>query len=626
MRWKSFSAWKRTTPAGAAVNSRRFVAIYAGIAAITLALLARASWATLLYELLTDGLFTLLWLVAGYGYGSLFLRRFRIETNRAFRVISEIALGLGFIALVTLALGLLGFLTAATSWGMVLIGALAAALPLREWFAKKTATAFRPHWLYLLTAPPLAIATFAALILPGILWGDEPNGYDVVEYHLQIPREWFESARITPLTHNVFSYFPQGMEMHYLLAMHLRGGPWSGMYLAQLMHVAMGALLVLAASAVAIELGASAAKAASAALILATAPWILELAPIAYNECGLLLYLLLAAGWAIRAMRVNTPANVQYVTASLAGVFAGLACGMKLTAAPLAFFAITPIFHLGGQRRMIDRSLIFLASMFIAFSPWLIRTWSWTGNPVFPEAQRMLGKAHFSDTQVERWHRAHSPRRDQTSFAAPIDALWTQVIDAGDYGYVLLIATAVAFFFAPRRIVDLGMMILATLIFWLFFTHLQGRFFTPALPFAAILVATANWRRAAPFIFTAVIFGNLVGFLPRLPKLVALAPIIGIEDLSQLAETNLAEFPKERRLVLIGEAKAFFYPLPMSRLSYRTVFDVDVDDKNLIDAWAAGAIGERLIDPNELRRFSRTYYGIPDPNDPHSEPYLIPAP
>ena len=33
-----------------------------------------------------------------------------------------------------------------------------------------------------------------------------------------------------------FSYFPFGVEMHYLLAMHLAGGPWRGMYLAQLMH------------------------------------------------------------------------------------------------------------------------------------------------------------------------------------------------------------------------------------------------------------------------------------------------------------------------------------------------------------------------------------------------------
>src|SRR5208337_2754538 len=81
------------------------------------------------------------------------------------------------------------------------------------------------------------VVTLAACFPPGILWGDEPNGYDVVEYHLQVPREWFEAGRILPLHHNVFSFFPFNVEMHYLLAMFLHDGPWAGMYLAQMMHV-----------------------------------------------------------------------------------------------------------------------------------------------------------------------------------------------------------------------------------------------------------------------------------------------------------------------------------------------------------------------------------------------------
>ena len=43
-----------------------------------------------------------------------------------------------------------------------------------------------------------------------------------------------------------FLIFPFNVEMHYLLAMHLRGGPWAGMYLAQLMHLSYVVLAVLA--------------------------------------------------------------------------------------------------------------------------------------------------------------------------------------------------------------------------------------------------------------------------------------------------------------------------------------------------------------------------------------------
>src|SRR5207302_7859042 len=102
-------------------------------------------------------------------------------------------------------------------------------------------------WLWLLVIPFLAIAVLGAFMAPMALWGPtEPNGYDVVEYHLQIPREWFEAGRIQALHHNVFSYFPFNVEMHYLLAMHLRGGPWAGMYLAQFMHALFIALAALA--------------------------------------------------------------------------------------------------------------------------------------------------------------------------------------------------------------------------------------------------------------------------------------------------------------------------------------------------------------------------------------------
>jgi hypothetical protein len=53
----------------------------------------------------------------------------------------------------------------------------------------------------------------------------------------------------------------------------------------------------------------------------------------------------------------------------------------------------------------------------------------------------------------------------------------------------------------------------------------------------------------------------------------------------------------------------------MSRLHYRTVFDVDAKPgESAIDAWAEGAPADatRLVDPNELRRFNQTYYGIPE--------------
>jgi hypothetical protein len=68
---------------------------------------------------------------------------------------------------------------------------------------------------------------------------------------------------------------------------------------------------------------------------------------------------------------------------------------------------------------------------------------------------------------------------------------------------------------------------------------------------------------------------------------------------------------------LVGDAAAFWYQIPMSRLHYKTVFDVDTSDpkQSIEQAWLAGMPKDALIwpDMDELKRFARTYYGIKMP-------------
>ena len=159
------------------------------------------------------------------------------------------------MGLAILFLGLMGGLGTLTSWAILAIGWSLAGWkvlygPRDEADPSFTAWLKQPvGWAgwWLLAVPFLVLALVGAMVPPGMLWTPlEPHGYDVVEYHLQVPREWYEAHHIGRLHHNVFSYFPFIVEMHYLLAMHLLGGPWAGMYLAQLMHLAFMILTVLA--------------------------------------------------------------------------------------------------------------------------------------------------------------------------------------------------------------------------------------------------------------------------------------------------------------------------------------------------------------------------------------------
>ena len=80
-----------------------------------------------------------------------------------------------------------------------------------------------PTVLLLLLVVPLVVMLFGACLPPGLLWPGEANGYDVLEYHLQGPREYYQAGRIMFLPHNVYTSFPQQMELLYLLLMYLTG-------------------------------------------------------------------------------------------------------------------------------------------------------------------------------------------------------------------------------------------------------------------------------------------------------------------------------------------------------------------------------------------------------------------
>jgi hypothetical protein len=765
---------------------------------------AGGAWASALYRLLTDGVLLLVWLACATGLGAAVLVALPLgddaKPGRLLHLVTAAALGIGLLSLATLGLGLAGWLNRGTACALLGCGAVAGGLLLFTWrvrlarvslpeanageapASRETGGQIRVwlnaptgwSWLWLAAMPFLGMAIVVAMMPPGLMWPDEPHWYDVVEYHLQIPREWYEIGRIVPLRHNAFSYFPFNVEMHYLLAMHLRGGPWAGMYLAQLMHLTMVALTVVATYGFARRVAPNRATATIAGVAVATVPWLTQLGSIAYNEGGFLLFGTLATGWATLA--VAFPAR-RLGRFPVAGLMAGFSCGCKLTAVPEVLLAVGGLATLGILLHRRTRSttpppsgtihsnvlknirigdlhirstaraasadsnvlenirtgvspdggtvggasvnarapvawpgdagdaaagpgvpdafasgtaaaatvegippalrLAGVATFFVAgvlaFVPWLARNQVWAGNSVFPEAASLLGRAHFSDTQVQRWHQAHSPRPDQRALTARLRAWFADVWGSWQYGYALLplgvlaAPAAMAISRAERHrakpgepgearegrrggggrgpalaaagaahhsniLKNIGIMagmplgvFVALSVIWIGFTHLQGRFFILGVPLAGLMLAAMPWGTRASRVGVAavVLAAAVVGFarlhetLTGRPHASELMTAIGYEDLSVLAVPQpFADAIKiGGPVVLVGDARAFAYTIPMSRLHYRTVFDVDAKPgESVIDAWAAGAPADArlLVDPNELRRFNQTYYGIPE--------------
>lgn len=175
---------------------------------------------------------------------------------------------------------------------------------------------------------------FVALVVLGAML--PPWEFDVREYHLQVPKEWFQQGRIDFLPHNVYGNMPLGAELLALLPMTLLPGEraWWWGALAGKTVIACFTLLTAAGLLAAGQRFATKTAGVVAALIYLSTPWITYVSVTGLIDGAVGLYLLLgfyafaigksdavetpaesgrwvwlAVSWRVPRPRANTPAS-----------------------------------------------------------------------------------------------------------------------------------------------------------------------------------------------------------------------------------------------------------------------------------------------------------------------------
>ncbi len=563
--------------------------------------------------LLTDGTLALLVAAAALGLGAWPARALLGPTAPNGQVFAlAAALGLGGLGLLTLALGTFGVMNRPAAVGLIVAGLALAALRLLE--ASRVSRSangsavvpggetFRPAGglqrvlravLLAQTAVPLALGLVGAGIPPGILWDEENGGYDVLEYHLQGPREYFDAGRIHFLPHNVYTSFPQQVEMLYLLLMYLSGDPWSAAIPAQYTHLFCGVLSVLALAAFATPpaAGATSAPWASAAVaaLAGSVPWLAYLGALAYVELGLLLFAAVAGGLLLAAVR--DPRRASPRTMIAAGLCAGLAGGCKYTALVFVTAALAVAWLLVAPlpwRRRAATAVVYGASALTALGPWLIRNAAFTGNPVYPFAYRVFGGAAWSPEQDEQWARGHRlpPGRDTlTDRLAGVADEW---LTERRLGPAVVAAAAVGLVLARGRAAALLAVWLAlALAAWAALTHMPGRFAVPTVAPLTLLAGLGLVAARPPPVKYALLalmlvaagWNNVTAVRDWLrqdaawrARGVPLRELPGTTSLLRGLEAVNHVVPAEGRVKLIGEARAYYID---RRVDYTVVFNRD---------------------------------------------------
>ncbi|HEY3282596.1 MAG TPA: hypothetical protein VGN26_10010 [Armatimonadota bacterium] len=405
-----------------------------------------------------------------------------------------LALGLGLDAYLVLAAGLAGALTKGTL--LLVLGLLTlAAAPIgglsliRETLALRKGGSWpHPDGWTLGCLALLALCCVAAVAPPaGLDW-------DGLSYHLAVPKVYLAHHRIYYVAYDHHSNFPFTVEMLFTLGLAL-GSP----ALAVLCHTAFAALGAAALGLFARRFGWRGGS--LAAFMYLSCPMVLWEATVGYVDLGVALYLLLAVCGVLAARDAaagdggGEPGDrARWLL--LSGVFAGLAVGCKTTAViPVALLALGALAVPPGSvvAGRLKAAALYLVAAAVVACPWFLKSYAYTGNPVYPFLYSIFGGANWN-AELARVYSLEQAGFGAGRSAADLLLLpWRLVVSPqffskgiGVYGsigplFLGLLPLAALCRTVDRRVAGLLALSAAVLVPWAFSSQ-QSRYLLPLFP------------------------------------------------------------------------------------------------------------------------------------------------
>ena len=465
-----------------------------------------------------------------------------------------------------------------------------------------------------------------------------PIEFDVTEYHLQVPKEWYQSGGMVQLPHNIYSNMPMGAELLSIPTMslmpHYPNTPdwWQGAISGKAI---IGFYLILTAALTCVIgrrwFGLNAGMASL--ILLVCTPTLVSISTDGLVEMVLAFYLLLTVYFLLRWD--EEPIRKWVI---LAGSAAGMALSIKYTA--VVFVWIPAVAFLAIKRRGFKPVLAFAIGVLIFSAPWLVRNLAWTSNPVYPLAGSIFETEGRTDEHVAQWNNAHKvPEFSIGNFQTDFGKFF--ITEQGQSPFLIPLALiAIAIGYRHRVIRPIFWWTVFYLVVWWCFTHRLSRFWAPIVPLVAVMAGYAlqdafSKRLKVAFnivLVLAAIYGT--SFISRSfgtynRVFVDYDKLTYIEPISEARDNTIPirahrymnrEIPRigddqSMSVLLVGDATPFELTMPAY---YNTCFDECLFDKlvkqqSLEDAY--NSLLERniyyvYVDFDELARYrSPSNYG-----------------
>ena len=210
-----------------------------------------------------------------------------------------------------------------------------------------------------------------------------PISRDALVHHLAIPKLYLEYGAFFPLPCMSYSYYPMNLDLLYMLALYL--GSDIAPKLIHFSFALMTSFLIYKY----LKRRMDSIWGLCGVLLFLSIPIIIKLSVTVYVDLGLVFFttaaLLAILKW------IGSDFNLKFVM--LAGVCCGLAMGTKYNG--LIVFFLLALFvpflysrlnttYPKSDSRVLVSGIVFTLTSLAVFSPWMVRNYIWTQNPVYP--------------------------------------------------------------------------------------------------------------------------------------------------------------------------------------------------------------------------------------------------
>jgi len=230
------------------------------------------------------------------------------------------------------------------------------------------------HWLVLLLIVGMIIVVVLMASVP-------PVSRDALVHHLAVAKLYLLHGGIYEIPSLDFSYFPMNLELLYMIPLSL-GNDIIPKYMHFLFGLATAGLIFFY-----LKKRINTIYGLCGSLFFLSIPVIVKLSITVYVDLGLIFFSTAAVFLLFKWLEKGN--QLKYLF--LAGVCCGLAAGTKYNGL-ITFFLLTlftPFLYSRSApqpsfAKAAGYGLFFFAIALLVYSPWPLRNYLWTGNPLFP--------------------------------------------------------------------------------------------------------------------------------------------------------------------------------------------------------------------------------------------------